>query len=198
MQLPLPILLWSAIGSFTAILYRFNSSGDIELRDPLRWLFTRPLTGIVMGTMAYLAMKIGMLAAVPDKASSLGSLELMWVVAFLGGFSDRFADTLLRSLVGRFGGDGKADLVSLDDLSSSLNLPSIPFLGDIQSRIRERLGKKQEPSAATSPQESGGVSQPAEREQHGPEKVESQQPVIPAPITGSTDQPPTSETHSQA
>src|SRR5260221_2215190 len=41
-QIPLPILLWSAVGSFVAILYRFNNSGDTALQDPLRWLLTRP------------------------------------------------------------------------------------------------------------------------------------------------------------
>src|SRR5205085_945766 len=57
-DLPLPILLWSAIGSFTAILYRFNKSGDIELQDPLRWLITRPITGIILGTISYFVVLI--------------------------------------------------------------------------------------------------------------------------------------------
>src|SRR5260370_3473123 len=37
----------------------------------------------------------------------------MWLVAFLAGFSDRFSDGLLKSLVGRFGGDKTADLVAI-------------------------------------------------------------------------------------
>ncbi|GHO91546.1 hypothetical protein KSF_015940 [Reticulibacter mediterranei] len=124
-QVPLPILLWSTIGSFTAILYRFNSSGDIELQDPLRWLFTRPLTGIVMGTIAYFAVLIGLISIVKDPTavsktlSSAGATEILWLVAFISGFSDRFADGLLKALVGRFGGNAEAGLVTLDGISNS-------------------------------------------------------------------------------
>ena len=37
----------------------------------------------------------------------------MWLVAFLAGFSDRFADSLLQSLVGRFGGEKNGELVAM-------------------------------------------------------------------------------------
>jgi len=119
LQIPLPILLWSAIGSFAAILYRFNKSGDIELQDPLRWLFTRPLTGLVMGIVGYLMLSIGFLAAGVKDTSSFSTTVVFWLTAFISGFSDRFADTLLRSLVGHFGGDDKAEIVTLDAISSS-------------------------------------------------------------------------------
>lgn len=127
-QIPLSVLLWSAIGSFTAILYRFNSSGDVELQDPLRWLFTRPLTGIVMGMVAYIVVKLGFLTARSPDSSSIDSPELLWLIAFLSGFSDRFADGLLRSLVGRFGGDTKGRLVSLDEVSMSDQLSPLASL----------------------------------------------------------------------
>ncbi len=112
LNIPLPVILWSAIGSFTAILYRFNISGDIELQDPMRWLFSRPLTGIVMGTVAYLTVRIGLLSMLSADSPEFNSVEILWLVAFIGGFSDRFADSILKSLVGRFGGDSKAELMS--------------------------------------------------------------------------------------
>src|SRR5258708_15748280 len=121
-QIPLPILVWSAIGSFASILYRFNKSGDIELQDPLRWLFTRPLTGIVMGIISYFMLSIGFLAVGSKDVSSFNSSVVFWLVAFISGFSDRFADGLLKSLVCRFGVDDRADLVSLESISSSDSL----------------------------------------------------------------------------
>jgi hypothetical protein len=144
LAIPLPVILWSAIGSFTAILYRFNSSGDIELQDPLRWLFTRPLTGIMIGVITFFIVKAGLISLTPGNTTpSLGSNELMWLAAFLVGFSDRFSDSLLRSLVGRFGGDKTADLISLQNLSSQ---PALPYISDILDRIAGYT--KQRPSSS--------------------------------------------------
>jgi hypothetical protein len=138
--IPLSVIVWSAIGSFTAMLYRFNKSSDIELQDPLRWLLTRPLTGVVMGSLTFLIVKIGLLAAVPEDTNFLDSPELFWLVAFLAGFSDRFADGLLHSLVGRFGGDGKSDLVSLE--SPEVSSPLTSLLTERWSKIRTGIKER--------------------------------------------------------
>ncbi len=134
-EIPLPILIWSAIGSFTAILYRFNSSGEMELQDPLRWLLTRPLTGIVMGIIAYFVISVGFLSTGAKITSGTGAPEVLWLIAFISGFSDRFANGLLRSLVGRFGGKEEAELVTLDTISASADLSStfenLPVLNDL-------------------------------------------------------------------
>ena len=120
LDLPLPVLLWAAIGSFTAILYRFNNQGDIELHDPLRWLFTRPLTGIVMGTVTFLIVKLGFLSVSSQPPDTLGTTTMLALIAFIAGFSDRFADNLIKSLIGRFGGDEKAGVMSLDEVASAI------------------------------------------------------------------------------
>jgi hypothetical protein len=150
LAIPLPVILWSAIGSFTAILYRFNNSGDIELQDPLRWLFTRPLTGIMIGIVTFFIIKAGLLTLTPgNNTPALGSNELMWLAAFLVGFSDRFSDSLLKSLVGRFGGDKTADLVTLQGLSSQ---PALPYVGPILDGIAALRNRRQDstpPAAAT-------------------------------------------------
>jgi len=133
MQIPLPVLLWSAIGSFTAILYRFNNSGEIELQDPLRWLFTRPLTGVVMGIIAYFAVLIGLIAiGSKDLSSTVGKTEVLWLIAFISGFSDRFADGLLKSLIGHFGGNTEAGLLNFDVPTSS---ESGSFIGSLQTHL---------------------------------------------------------------
>lgn len=120
-QVPLPVLLWSTLGSCVAILYRFNTSGDAELDDPLRWLFTRPLTGIVMGIVSYYVVLAGLLAIAPKEISSLtttapslGATVIFWLVPFIASFSDRFADKILKTLIGRFGGDTKQDFNSAE------------------------------------------------------------------------------------
>jgi uncharacterized protein YqgV (UPF0045/DUF77 family) len=139
--IPWTIVLWSGIGSLGAMLYRFNKSADAELADPLRWCFTRPLTGVLMGIVAYLALKVGGLVLDPATKSAVNSPELLWVVAFLAGFSDKFSDAVLRTLSGRLGGEKHGDLVSLDapkvSLQASMNI------------ALDRLGWHRKPSAAS-------------------------------------------------
>jgi hypothetical protein len=119
-QVPLPVVIWSSVGSLGAMLYRFNNSADAELADPLRWSFTRPLTGVLMGIITYMVFKIGALVLQPGSPTAAGVKGipvpevLLWLAAFLAGFSDRFADAVLRSLAGRLGGDKHADLITLD------------------------------------------------------------------------------------
>ena len=137
-QVPLPVVIWSSIGSLGAMLYRFNNSADAELSDPLRWSFTRPLTGVLMGIITFMAFKIGALVLQPGVPTTAGVKgipipeQLLWLAAFLAGFSDRFADSILRSLAGRLGGDKQADLVTLDR--------STIGAGAKLSVIAERLG----------------------------------------------------------
>ncbi len=146
-SVPLPILIWSAIGSFTAMLYRFNQSGDIELQDPLRWLFTRPITGVVMGVIAYFVLMVGFLSVDLETAEQLGSSEVMWLVAFIAGFSDRFADNILKTLVGRFGGDPNDELVTMQTMPSfsfqSIDsaIKSLPIIGDMTQQRREQRNR---------------------------------------------------------
>jgi hypothetical protein len=133
LRLPVPVLLWSIIGSFAAILYRFTSAGDSELDEPLRWLFARPLTGIIMGAIAYLIMRVGFITVQGEQTVNLGGSEIMWLIAFLAGFSDRFSDYLLKNIVGRFGGSTDGDLLTLEmskkvTQNEANNYPSLNFL----------------------------------------------------------------------
>lgn len=116
--LPLTILLYSVIGSFAAIAYRFTIADELELKDPLRWLVMRPLTGIVMGAIAYLVARVGLLAIASGASPpDLGKQEIMWLVAFLAGFSDRYSDWVLTNLMGRLGTDTTSGLVMTPDPS---------------------------------------------------------------------------------
>jgi hypothetical protein len=106
LNIPLSVILWSALGSITSILYRFNRGADREIQNPIRWLITRPLTGVLLGALAYLAIKVGFVAATEGEVI-LGEAanEMIWLISFLVGFSDKFSDSILKNLIGKFGGD---------------------------------------------------------------------------------------------
>jgi hypothetical protein len=139
-RIPLPIIIWSAIGSLGAMLYRFNNSAEAELADPLRWSFTRPLTGVLMGIIAYMTFKIGLLvlqSGMPQggTAGIVAPQEFFWLAAFLAGFSDRFADSVLRSLAGRLGGDRQAELQTAEQTQAST-----ASTGAAMKALADRLG----------------------------------------------------------
>ena len=104
LDVPLPILLWSAIGSLIAMLHRFTSGGDTLVDHPQRWLFARPLVGMATAVSCYFVLRVGAAAfgTTADGASFLPQ-EVFWLVAFLAGLSDRLSAFVLNTVVGRYG-----------------------------------------------------------------------------------------------
>ena len=161
LQIPMPVLLWSAIGSFTSLLYRFNKASDIELQDPLRWLVTRPLTGIVMGTVVYLVIRAGFLSTGVVDLLPAETNELIWLVAFLVGFSDRFSESLLKSLVGRLGGDKDTSLLTPSSMPTRLSVAELlQPLSTIRKKITRGISEidVEEPPAGSQPEDSNSGS----------------------------------------
>jgi hypothetical protein len=112
LNLPYTVLAWSAIGAVSGMLYQFLHRPMSQL-ETFKWLIARPIQGIIMGSFLYLMVGAGLLVLVNPQAGAapppgsagaavVGSLsdlvrpELVAVIAFLGGFSDRFADEMVR------------------------------------------------------------------------------------------------------
>ena len=59
-----------------------------------------------MGSLSYLAIVSGLIifGAVPEMtpATAIGRPQLLWAIAFLGGFSDKFFEAIIRVMVGKF------------------------------------------------------------------------------------------------
>jgi hypothetical protein len=160
-NVPLYVIFWSAMGSSSAVLYRVNRAIDVEREDPGRLLITQPIIGTVLGTVSYLIVHLGLLTLASDMTgTSMRSLEplvsspksmfFFSLIAFLVGFSDRFADTLLRSLVGRFGGDKNAELISSQLQVEQPNMLVLRTLAQVfqneqQGRTKVRVDPKTEP-----------------------------------------------------
>ena len=109
--IPLSVLLWSAIGSLAAILYRFYKhqiTDLVQVELEVNWLIARPVLGIIMGIVSYLLIIAGLF--VFGSATPVGDQstkpQLLWVAAFLAGFSDKFWEGFIAKLVGR---DEKTD-----------------------------------------------------------------------------------------
>ncbi len=104
--IPLPVLLWAVVGSLTSMLFRAGSYPFGTFLEALRWLIFRPLVGVVMGVLTYLMVKAGLIVFAADGETR--APELIWVIAFIGAFSDTLSVRLMQRLLGRFGDAEKA------------------------------------------------------------------------------------------
>jgi hypothetical protein len=102
--------MWGAAGSLAAILYRFyTEKGRVRFASEVRWLIARPIIGIIMGAVVYIALVSGLVlvGGIPsttiNQTSSgstlVGRIEVYWVLAFLAGFSDKFYIGIIDLLV---------------------------------------------------------------------------------------------------
>ncbi len=61
LSVPVSVILWASIGSLAAILYRFYTKNAESLEDELKWLLARPIIGIIMGCIGYIAIIGGLI-----------------------------------------------------------------------------------------------------------------------------------------
>jgi hypothetical protein len=101
--IPGPVIIWSLIGSFAAMLHRYNHRPIEDFDNAEKWLLTRPVQGVVLGSTFYLVLNSG-LFLIPGINSSNSSIkdEVTLILSFLVGFSDRFVDSVFNALVNRY------------------------------------------------------------------------------------------------
>lgn len=100
--IPIPIVLWSALGSLANMLYRYYKQMRVrDVEQELKWVWARPLVGIVMGAVTYLVITSGLIvlgAVTPQNQSIQLKPELLWLFAFVGGFSDRIFEGIIEKI----------------------------------------------------------------------------------------------------
>lgn len=147
LSIPVTVVVWSLIGSFAAMLYRFTMTGENALEHPLRWLFTRPMTGVVMGMVVYLMIK-ALLIVTGSTISflTLGSQEVIWVMALFAGFSDRFCNAMLKLIVGGVGGimmEGAQPPAAQPSGSAGVSHHTLSMLEELASTRRQKMRRAQ-------------------------------------------------------
>jgi hypothetical protein len=103
MYVPVPILQWAFVGGMVGVLYRLafdrtDFQGSYALYP---WIVAKPVVGIVMGALVYFIAVSGELAL--NGTTQISNIQFLNVLAFLGGFSDRFSFDLLEEISGRVG-----------------------------------------------------------------------------------------------
>jgi hypothetical protein len=104
--LPVSVLVWSFVGGVAAMLQAFVGAKSGEARQvSYEWLLWRPVVGTVMGSVVYLAIAAGLVVLGQDDLASLANTRnpyFLWALAFIGGFSDKFAIFVFDNIVRTF------------------------------------------------------------------------------------------------
>lgn len=95
---PVDILEWAFIGGVIGVLYRLTyvgvgDTGSIEL---YAWAIAKPVIGTVMGGIVYFLAVSGELFL--NGQTQVKNTQFLCVLAFLGGFSDRFSIELINRI----------------------------------------------------------------------------------------------------
>ncbi|MDB9411048.1 hypothetical protein [Microcystis aeruginosa] len=97
-SVPVWALIWGALGSLSAILYKFYIvKRRVKFSIEFQWLIARPIIGILMSAVAYLAVTSGLILLGAESSSpstkelgvSDNATRFTAIVCFLAGFSDR-------------------------------------------------------------------------------------------------------------
>jgi hypothetical protein len=100
---PDEIWMWAALGTSAAMLMRVGNYDFQDRNQAIRWAITRPVLGLVMGAIVFLSLRAGMLVmAGPDTAPVVP--EMLWLCAFVCGFSDTLSVSVLTQLQEKLGG----------------------------------------------------------------------------------------------
>ena len=113
--IPWPIIVWSLIGSFAAMISTFNEQPIYDFQDTLKWLLTRPVQGVVLGSAFYLVLTSGLfLLTGTISTDNLGqdnqnlmSERVILVLSFLVSYSDRFGREVFDLLIKRYSNQAK-------------------------------------------------------------------------------------------
>lgn len=110
--IPVSVLTWAAVGSLAAILYRFYTRRRGRVSREIRWLIARPIVGIIMGGLSYLAVVSGLLifgtATGSEPNAPTTRPQLLWILlAFLSGFSDKIFKAIIELVAGKISNTDK-------------------------------------------------------------------------------------------
>jgi hypothetical protein len=108
LNVPVLVVIWSLIGSFAAMIHRFNRNSVYYFNDLVKWMLTRHVQGVVLSSAFYLVLVSGLflISGIPESPNPIRP-EIIWVFSFLIGFSDRFVDSVFDTLIEKYSSNKK-------------------------------------------------------------------------------------------
>lgn len=148
-NVPLSILVWSAIGSLSALVYRYyRRIKKSSLISEIRLAFGKFWVGLVSGAIFYFSIRSGLFILsnqqVDLNQSPLGQQQLIWVLVWLISFSDFVFERVITRLSGNVTGDESEKSLSsifgvnVSDISDTIERSNSRQLAEFR-RLRAEL-----------------------------------------------------------
>jgi hypothetical protein len=148
-NVPLSILVWAAIGSLSALIYRYyRRIKKSSLISEIRLAIGKFWVGIVSGAIFYFSVRSGLFILsnqqVDINQSPLGQQQLMWVLVWLISFSDFVFERVITRLSGNVVGEESEKSVSsifgvnVSDISDTIERSNSRQLSEFR-RLRAEL-----------------------------------------------------------
>ena len=103
------VVIWSIIGSFASMLYRFNRNPIYDFGNAIKWLITRPIQGLVLGAALYLILISGQYFFTGKTEGFNDNQEIILFISFLIGFSDKFTENTINILINKYSLNSKQE-----------------------------------------------------------------------------------------
>ncbi|MCB0000605.1 MAG: hypothetical protein KDE56_32795, partial [Anaerolineales bacterium] len=124
------------------ILHRFyNQRGRVRFDVELRWVLARPMIGILMSGVSYMAISSGLvvLGSQPPDATeaTLAEFGIYAVIGFLAGFSDRFFERIIALLTSAVNLSDSQQQQGQEDLASLVFPNRVKKKGERKGELRD-------------------------------------------------------------
>ena len=104
-KISISVLIWSLLGSVASMVLQFNKEPLNNFGEAVKWLITRPTQGVIFGAAIYLVLVAGQFFF-SGNAEQNGIIEknseIILLIAFLVGFSDRLALSVFNTLIDKY------------------------------------------------------------------------------------------------
>lgn len=121
------------------MLYQFLNRPVSQL-ETVKWLVARPIQGIIMGSFLYLIVEGGLFIL---SSEQVVRTEMAAVIGFLGGFSDKFTEEMVRRATSILTQDGSEQKILQTTTRNLLPNRQVKAPNALSSEPR-RLGSTQQ------------------------------------------------------
>jgi len=103
--IPITFILWSYLGCVSSLFLRLKNYMESNLGEIIKLIMVRPIQSIIITSLLFLAFKSGISIFSSNSTNTImKSNEIISVIAFFIGFSNKFTEILLTKIYSLIGG----------------------------------------------------------------------------------------------
>jgi len=104
--IPITLILWSYLGCVSSLFFRVKNYRESNLSDIIRLIMVRPIQSIIITSLLFLVFKSGIsIFSTNSTTIIMKSNDIISLIAFFIGFSNKFTEKLLTKMYSLIGGE---------------------------------------------------------------------------------------------